>query len=206
MKRTNLSLATIIIAVISMAACNSSNSSSEESAQEETESVERDLSYYETLGDSMVMIAQTKLLSELQNSMETSGLNEAVKYCNVNAIGIMELLSDEYDVQFRRSSIRYRNPADAPIEHEQGVLEEWQTMAESGDKPIPFAEYLSENQIAYYSPIYIGAELCLKCHGVEGETLDPEVKETISTLYPADLATGYELGEFRGIWSLSFNL
>ncbi|MFM8269556.1 MAG: DUF3365 domain-containing protein [Pseudomonadota bacterium] len=45
--------------------------------------------------------------------------------------------------------------------------------------------------------MYVEA-VCLNCHGTH---LNPEVKKEISSLYPSDQATGFQVGDFRGlIW------
>jgi hypothetical protein len=41
-------------------------------------------------------------------------------------------------------------------------------------------------------------DLCLQCHGT-ADTIAPEVRQAIETLYPNDLATGYTVGELRGL-------
>ena len=42
-------------------------------------------------------------------------------------------------------------------------------------------------------------DVCLMCHG---EHIAPDVHEKIKSLYPKDLATGYERGELRGAFTI----
>jgi hypothetical protein len=45
----------------------------------------------------------------------------------------------------------------------------------------------------------------LNCHGVIGKNIDSTVYKTIKDFYPNDAATGYKLGDLRGMWSIKFN-
>jgi hypothetical protein len=44
--------------------------------------------------------------------------------------------------------------------------------------------------------------MCLSCHGSVGKDIAPETTAKLTQLYPQDLATGYALGDLRGMWSL----
>ena len=41
-------------------------------------------------------------------------------------------------------------------------------------------------------------EPCLTCHG-DAEEMDPAVIEAIREMYPEDAATGYDVGDLRGL-------
>ena len=43
--------------------------------------------------------------------------------------------------------------------------------------------------------------LCLTCHGTE---LDPAIAAQIAASYPADEATGFAAGDFRGVFWVEF--
>jgi hypothetical protein len=43
--------------------------------------------------------------------------------------------------------------------------------------------------------------VCLACHG---QTLAPEIQEALDTDYPHDRARGYELGQIRGAFSITW--
>ena len=61
-----------------------------------------------------------------------------------------------------------------------------------------FARRLPDGRIAYAEPLVI-QPVCLTCHGAE---VGPEIKAAIAERYPQDQATGYKLGELRGvIWA-----
>jgi cytochrome c553 len=58
----------------------------------------------------------------------------------------------------------------------------------------------------YYKPIRIVMPACLKCHGVPGTDIDSVTIQKLQSLYPADLATGYRLNDFRGLWKVEFKM
>ena len=46
-------------------------------------------------------------------------------------------------------------------------------------------------------------EPCALCHG---KTLAPQIGDKIKSLYPLDQATGFELGEIRGAFTVKIKL
>ena len=44
-------------------------------------------------------------------------------------------------------------------------------------------------------------QVCMACHGAN---VAPSVKQSILKHYPSDQATGFELGELRGAFTLSY--
>ena len=58
--------------------------------------------------------------------------------------------------------------------------------------------------ITYYAPIMLNLPLCITCHGDSEKDIKPDVQAEISRLYPTDEATGFELGQLRGLWSVEF--
>ena len=45
---------------------------------------------------------------------------------------------------------------------------------------------------------------CLKCHGTPEKDIDAATLEKLNLLYPEDLATAYQLNDFRGLWKVEF--
>lgn len=207
---SKLTFVSILITLLGVVIYSCDNSSKEEGSGEETELEETKktpltLDDYQDLGDSIVMSTQQALLMELKTAMDSFGAPGAVEYCNLNALNIVQTQMEAFDVSIKRSSLKVRNPLDAPKENEKIVLEEWQFMHDQRDDLIPFAEYLADNRVAYYSPIFLGAPLCQNCHGNPASDITPETLAKIDELYPQDEATGYDLGDFRGIWIVEFD-
>jgi cytochrome c553 len=60
------------------------------------------------------------------------------------------------------------------------------------------------NDLVYYKPIRTGMPACLKCHGNTETDINAATKAKLNELYPNDLATGYKLNDFRGLWKVEF--
>ena len=63
---------------------------------------------------------------------------------------------------------------------------------------------MAPGQTTFLAPILLSKELCLKCHGQPGKDIAPGDLETIRRLYPGDEATGFAMGELRGLWRIDF--
>lgn len=62
-----------------------------------------------------------------------------------------------------------------------------------------------KNTVYYYKAISIGMPTCLKCHGDKSVEIDPLALKLIAQKYPEDKATGYKIGELRGMWKIKMN-
>lgn len=135
----------------------------------------------------------------LQQALK-SGLAEspvtAIEVCRVKAPGIADALSVE-GVSMGRSSHRLRNPDNTAPEWASPIL---QAYLDDPSHRKPRTIELGEGRWGYVEPIAV-QPLCLTCHGSE---LPPNVAEKISELYPEDHATGFEVGDLRGIFWLEF--
>lgn len=143
------------------------------------------------------------LAGQLKKSLGEGGVPNAIQYCNVAAFPLVDSLSKVHQAKIRRTSLKVRNPKDAPTQLEKVVLDKYATQATAGEKLKPVIEQIDNNTIAFYAPIKINA-FCLQCHGEIGESLVAENNQFIQKHYPNDKATGYKDGDLRGIWSIEF--
>jgi hypothetical protein len=122
----------------------------------------------------------------------------------VQAIPLTASLAQANNVQLRRVSHRPRNPVNQANEAELALIERYRS-ALSGNQPLqPTVLASAGGAVTFYAPIVITTNLCLNCHGIAAETLSPEVVPILSRLYPADQATGFLLGDLRGLWRIDF--
>jgi hypothetical protein len=63
---------------------------------------------------------------------------------------------------------------------------------------------IGEDQYLFTQPIMVESALCLTCHGKPDNGLLKETNDFIKSKYPKDQATGYEIGDLRGMWSITF--
>ncbi|MFZ5494619.1 MAG: Tll0287-like domain-containing protein [Verrucomicrobiota bacterium] len=101
-----------------------------------------------------------------------------------------------------RTSLRLRNPANAPDGADQAALELIQRQLDDGDE---VAKVLVQRvtlagrppEWRVYRPL-VTLKLCLDCHGPPG-SLAPGVPDTLKVFYPADEAVDFRTGSWRGL-------
>lgn len=136
--------------------------------------------------------------SRLKKAMADGGPVEAVKVCQLEAGPITDSLNGKRKgITVSRTSLKYRNPKNAPDDMDRKILESWQQDLADG-KTIPEAKVVLEEEgpARFYKPIMLQG-LCLNCHGPE-EALLPELKTVLDELYPEDKARGFKVGDLRG--------
>ena len=152
-------------------------------------------------GNNISVTAQAALLTKVATAIQTGGPAFAVEYCNTEASGVTDSLNAVFNCKISRVSAKNRNPENAL----QSVTDKklW-AIFEKGS----VTDTLVKNgkKLIYYKPIKTAMPACLKCHGIAQTDIDSATVEKIATLYPADLATGYNLNDFRGMWKVEFSM
>ncbi|SFV71767.1 Cytochrome c family protein [hydrothermal vent metagenome] len=95
-------------------------------------------------------------------------------------------------VKLRRTALKYRNPKNKPDKADRIVMDTFV----STKKFKPLVVDLG-NQYRVYKPLVV-KQSCLLCHGARND-INPKIVKMIDRRYPKDRATGFELGEFRGV-------
>jgi len=147
-------------------------------------------------GNEVSTVLLQKLGGELKAQMQTGGPMGALHFCSQNALSLTEQIAKESKTTIRRVSTLNRNPVNKASKQETALLKEWEGLVKNG-QPLPAQALvnLSDSTIMYYKPILINNEACLKCHGnVEGD-----LAKAIKAAYPEDKATGYKMGDLRGM-------
>ncbi|MDD2368840.1 MAG: DUF3365 domain-containing protein [Sulfuricurvum sp.] len=144
-----------------------------------------------------------KLGNELKTQMQTGGPIAALHFCSQNALSLTDQVAKESGTAIKRVSIQNRNPVNAATFEEKAILNQWQAMLKNSETlPAYQLTKLSNGHTVYYKPIVINKDACLKCHGdIAGDSpLAKAIKET----YPEDQATGYKMGDLRGMIVVAF--
>ncbi|MEY3219531.1 MAG: hypothetical protein RIT27_888 [Pseudomonadota bacterium] len=145
------------------------------------------------------------LKSELQTAMKAGGPLKAIEICNIKAMPITEEHAQKLDWKIGRTSLKIRNPKNAPDKWETDVLNAFEQRKTNGEDPnnLEQVETITNadgsKEIRYMKAIPV-AEGCLACHG---EQLNPELAAKLKELYPDDQATGFKVGDLRGAFSIS---
>lgn len=145
------------------------------------------------------------LRHELVAAMKAGGPVAALGVCKTVASELATEASKRHGLKVGRTSLRVRNPANAPDGFERRVLEEFLTKAGAGAdvSTLEHFEIVGEEgsrSFRYMKAIPMAAQPCLACHG---PSIEPEVMAAIKSLYPEDQATGFEAGDLRGAFSVS---
>lgn len=155
---------------------------------------------YQKRGQEITANVQAVLLSNVGKAIQTGGPEYAVEFCNLQANAIVDSLNEEFDCNISRISAKNRNLQNELDTNQEKEMWKLFTEKQQADTIIQ-----SGNELVYYKPIKIGMPACLKCHGNPETDLNAATKVKLKELYPADLATGYQLNDFRGLWKVEFS-
>jgi hypothetical protein len=152
-----------------------------------------------------------ELKGELVKGMKAGGPVTAIGVCNSLAPAIAMKHSQESGWNVARTSLKLRNPANAPDAWETKVLQQFEERRAKGEGPdsLAYAEVVEEGGDKYFRFMKgivmppLEKMPCLKCHG---ENLDPNTAAKLDELYPQDKARGYKAGQVRGAFTLKKKL
>jgi len=142
------------------------------------------------------------LQAELKKGLAEGGPSQAVAVCKDRAPQLASELSRQSGAKVSRTSLRYRNPANAPEPWQVKVLQGFESQ-KGAHEVAAVQEYVLEEDdgtMRYMSEIRTGA-ICLACHG---KSLAAELDARLEADYPYDRARDYELGEIRGAFSVTW--
>jgi hypothetical protein len=144
------------------------------------------------------------LIGTLQQAIAAGGPVNAIGVCNLAAPEIAATKSAERHMTIARTSLKLRQPKNAPDKWELRQLQSFEQRKAAGENPatIEVGEYVESGgkRLFRYMKAIPTGELCLACHG---STLTPEVTARLKELYPADAATGFKLGDLRGAFTIT---
>lgn len=146
----------------------------------------------------------SSLKGELVSAIKAGGPTNAIAVCKEKAPAIANSLSETSEWEISRTSLKTRNPDNAPDDWEKQVLEDFEARKAAGN-PVPGMSYAevveTDGKETYRYMMAIPTDtVCLTCHGSD---LDPELVEVIDAEYPEDQARGYSAGDIRGAFTLS---
>ncbi|MBL7736303.1 MAG: DUF3365 domain-containing protein [Chitinophagaceae bacterium] len=160
---------------------------------------------YLAQGDSIATEAQKALIAKLSQAIQGNGVEAAVEFCSMNALPLTDSLSRLHSVAIQRLSERNRNPQNAirsEIDRQAWAqIEEIMQDANAGKKHLISQD---NDKVYYYKAITIAMPTCLSCHGNKEEDIKEAALTVIKEKYPQDLATGYRMGDLRGMWKIAF--
>jgi cytochrome c553 len=156
--------------------------------------------------EAKILIKQfaSSLQGELVSAIKAGGPVNAIGVCQEKAPAIANSLSESSDWTIGRTSLKTRNPNNAPDAWETRILKQFESLKAAGNpvSQLSYAEVTEDGGQKQYR--YMKAiptqEVCLTCHGKE---IDPALADAIDQAYPQDQARGYSAGDIRGAFTLS---
>ena len=151
--------------------------------------------------------AAKDLMSSLVKTMEAAvkegGPLNAIQVCNTKAQVISKEASERAGWRIGRTSLKVRNPKNAPDAWEKGVLEEFAKRKAAGES-LDDMEYYAvveqdgQKQFRYMKAIGLRG-VCVVCHG---DPIRKDVSDKLYELYPKDQARGFLPGDLRGAFTV----
>ena len=147
----------------------------------------------------------TTLKDALQQTIQSGGLVNGIAVCREKASQIAADLGQKQEMLVGRTSLKLRNPANAPDNWELAVLKQFEARKAQGE-PVDKLEFFAVidddqgQQTFRYMKAIPTASLCLGCHGAN---IDPAVDAKLKELYPNDQARGFKEGELRGAFTFA---
>lgn len=159
-----------------------------------------ELAIYREDGLQLALATKKVLGQNLQAAIKAEGTEHALDFCNVQAIPLTDSVSSAMNATISRVSDQPRNPGNRANEDEVTIIKTIRQTLADGGQPKPQMVTNGDKVIGYY-PI-ITNELCLQCHGSESEEVKATTLAKLRELYPEDEATGYGMGQIRGLFKV----
>lgn len=144
----------------------------------------------------MEMVTETKdlLMGTLMKKIKENGTENALEFCNINAIPLTESVGTKHQTLVKRVSDKNRNPQNWANASELLLINQYKSELMAGKELKPTIEKGN-----LYVPI-VTQSTCLKCHGQPNVDIENKTADKIKILYPKDKATGYKTNEVRGLF------
>nr|VFK52615.1 MAG: Protein of unknown function (DUF3365) [Candidatus Kentron sp. TUN]VFK52935.1 MAG: Protein of unknown function (DUF3365) [Candidatus Kentron sp. TUN]VFK53499.1 MAG: Protein of unknown function (DUF3365) [Candidatus Kentron sp. TUN] len=145
------------------------------------------------------------LKGELEKALQAGGPASAISVCKTKVPEIGKTFKERYPGwTIGRTSLKTRNPANAPDEWETGVLQKFEVRKAAGEDPktMEYSAFVEKDGIRAfrYMKAIPTSEVCTLCHG---RVLIPNVIAKLDELYPEDQARGFDVGDIRGAFSIT---
>ena len=160
-----------------------------------------------SIGDSSATLLLKALVSSLKGALSSGGVVEGIEFCSKNAQTLTQSIEQGLPagIRIKRTSLKFRNENNKPDKYEKEALQYYQKhWGNDPEKSPPFIQYVKEEtEYRYYKPLGV-KKVCLNCHGNQ-QQINAEVRMRLKKYYVNDLATGYKVGDFRGLVSVSIS-
>lgn len=183
--------------------CSNPIGKTTESKVELTPTSDTAMEVYRTQGKFIVQKSFETLSGQLMQAIQTGGVPHALQYCNLKAYPLTDSLSEAFQVEIKRVTLKPRNPDNEADPFEKSLINTFDKLAVGNLAGVSMVVRDNEGLPVFASPIVVG-KACLQCHGEKGKEIADANLKVIERLYPDDQATAYREGDLRGIWRIRF--
>lgn len=201
-----------LVSLISILSCTSDKKIDKEAVKKEISSREikkvteaEIVNKVHEIGNLIALTTKKTLGKNLQHALQNGGVENAVEFCKINAMPLVDSLSEQFDAVIKRVSLKARNPNDKPNDLEKELLEAYAFQWKDSIPLKANVQDLENNKYLFTKPILVDNALCLSCHGTYENGLLKASDDFIKSKHPDDMATGYQIGDLRGIWSITIS-
>lgn len=150
-----------------------------------------------------IMSLAGSLMTVLKQGIKADGHAASVKLCNLQAPAITKASSAEggaTEWTVSRSSLKLRNPSNAAEGWIEAVMQDFEKRKAAGEPAKDIAHTEVRDGKFYLVKAIPTKPGCIACHG---ESIAEDVKVKLAELYPNDKATGFNVGDIRGVFIAS---
>jgi hypothetical protein len=143
--------------------------------------------------DLIVVAIQEAALRELTEALGQGGPALAIRSCHIDVAGAIQRIDRRAGVAAGRTSVRLRNPANAPPRWAAPLV-----AARAGEPARDVDGFVVDlgHAVGVMRPI-AQRPICAACHGPADE-IAPEIRAALRARYPSDAAVGFLEGDIRG--------
>lgn len=155
------------------------------------------------LGEYAINRLAMTLVSEVTVAVNKSGAEKAIDVCHLKALPMTQgtIAGLPRIKEVKRTSLKLRNPRNAPDPAEALALQRVQKDLEAGTIPKVLVQQIDlgggKSEWRVYRPIAVAPQ-CVTCHGPR-DSFPPELRARLTEKYPEDQAVGYAAGQWRGL-------
>jgi hypothetical protein len=196
-----------LLPIVLSAAGTAAPRSTDPAAQPKAEFVNPDapeVTEIRLIGDRAINRLAYSLVTEAAHAVSKNGEFGALAVCHLKDITAAGPVIADMPriVAWKRTSLRLRDPANAPDPADLLALIRVQLELSTGNVPPKILVQRLEQpdgttEWRVYKPVAV-LKGCVACHG-RSDTLASELRAELARRYPADQATGYAQGEWRGL-------
>lgn len=155
------------------------------------------------IGERAINRIAVSLVQEAVSAVAREGAAKALDECHLRQLPAEGVIIPDMPriTGYKRTSLKLRDPANAPDEAELLALQRVQRGLENGDPPAVLIQRLDapgrDTEWRVYKPVAVMRQ-CAACHGPK-TGMSEDVRAELAARYPNDQAADYAVGAWRGV-------